>query len=465
MSGLIRCRRSHALAMVQAILFCLALSACAGLPDIRYLDQSHTEEANPTIATSRGVLPGKKTESLLAKRLRNSKTQLQELVKLEEIATGSPLIAGNKVRLLFDGPQTMQAMMDAIRNARNHINLETYIFDQDELGMQFADLLIEKQRSGVQVNIIYDSVGTLGVPAEFFEKMRAAGISLTEFNPVNPLKRFGSWRLNKRDHRKILVVDGRIGFTGGVNIAQDYARSSLFRSRGRANAELGWRDTHIRIEGPAVAALQWLFLDAWTKQRAEDLPDREYFPPLPEAGNELVRVLASEPGSNHEIYKAYMLAMQQAKKSIHITVAYFVPDIQMIQALTDAARRGVDVSIVFPSVSDAGLVYYAARSFYSELLAAGVKIHEFQASVLHAKTAVIDNAWSTVGSANLDLRSFLHNTEVNVVVLGEEFGRRMETAFQEDLKNSVQISLEEWEKRPFFERIKETAARTFEYWL
>ncbi|MGV3741854.1 MAG: cardiolipin synthase [Burkholderiaceae bacterium] len=449
----------------KLLALCMLLASCASLPDIRYLNTSVPENASPTVATAKGTLPGKKAESLLAKRLRNSKTNLQELIKLEELATGSPLIAGNRVRLLFDGPQTMHAMMDAIRGAKNHVNLETYIFDQDELGMQFADLLIEKQRAGVQVNIIYDSIGTLGVPAEFFEKMRVAGISLTEFNPVNPLKRIGPWRLNNRDHRKILVVDGRVGFTGGVNIAQDYARSSLFRSKGKANAELGWRDTHIQIEGPAVSALQWLFLDAWTKQRAEDLPDREYFPRLAEVGSELVRVIASEPGSDHEIYKAYILAMQQASKSIHITVAYFVPDVQVIQALTDAARRGVDVSIVFPSISDAGLVYYAARSFYSELLAAGVKIYEFQASVLHAKTAVIDNAWSTVGSANLDLRSFLHNTEVNVVVLGTEFGNRMEAAFQEDLKNSVQISREEWEKRPFFERVKETMSRSFEYWL
>ena len=188
----------------------MLLASCASLPDIRYLDTTEASRESPVIKTGKGTLSEKKSESLLAKRLRNSPTNLQELVKLEEIATGSPLIAGNKVRLLFDGPQTMQAMLEAIRGAKNHVNLETYIFDQDELGLRFADLLIEKQRAGVQVNIIYDSVGTIGVPAEFFEKMRAAGISLTEFNPINPLKRFGYWRLNKRDHRKILVVDGRI---------------------------------------------------------------------------------------------------------------------------------------------------------------------------------------------------------------------------------------------------------------
>jgi cardiolipin synthase len=448
-----------------AVAACFILASCAALPDIRYLNSTVSTDVSPTIATSKGALSERKTDSLLAKRLRNSKTSLGELIKLEELATGSPLIAGNRTVLLFDGPQTMQAMMAAIRNAKNHINLETYIFDQDELGIQFANLLIEKQRAGVQVNIIYDSIGTLGTPSDFFENMRSVGISLTEFNPVNPLKRFGTWRLNNRDHRKILVVDGKIAFTGGVNIAKDYARSSLFRSKGGTNAEFGWRDTHVQIEGPAVASLQWLFLDAWVKQRAEDLPDRDYFPRLTEVGSELVRVIASEPGSDHEIYKSYALAMQQAKKSIHITVAYFAPDAQIIEALTNAAQRGVDVSMVFPSISDAGLVFYAGRSFYSELLEAGVKIYEFQSSVLHAKTAVIDNAWSTIGSANLDLRSFLHNTEVNVVVIGEAFGNRMEAAFQEDIRNSIPVSREEWEKRPFTDRIKEMAARSFEYWL
>jgi cardiolipin synthase len=331
--------------------------------------------------------------------------------------------------------------------------------------LKFADLLIVKQRAGVQANIIYDSVGTLGTPAEFFERMRAAGIKLTEFNPVSPFKRFGNWRLNNRDHRKILVVDGRIAFTGGVNIAKDYARSSLFRSRGSANREFGWRDTHIQIEGPAVPSLQWLFLDAWARQNADDLLDRNYFPPRNPAGDHIVRVIASVPQRDHEIFKAYALAMQQAKKSIHITVAYFAPDTQIIELLTDAARRGVEVTLVFPAISDAGLVFYTGRSFYGELLDAGVKIYEFQQSVLHAKTAVIDGAWSTVGSANLDVRSFLHNTEANVMVIDEDFGALLENAFREDLRNSVEVTKEKWAQRPLLGRIKETAARMFEYWL
>jgi cardiolipin synthase len=452
-------------ALGLALLTGFTLSACAALPDVSYLQTSLTATSTPTVTTARGALPEGKAESLLMQRLRHTRTDIKALAALEEAATGAPLIAGNKVSLLFDGPQTMNAMMAAISGARNHINLETYIFDQDELGLKFADLLIAKQRAGVQVNIIYDSVGTIGTPAEFFQRMREAGIKLTEYNPVSPLKRFGNWRLNNRDHRKILIVDGKVGFTGGVNIAKDYARSSLFRSHGRANRELGWRDTHIRIEGPAVASLQWLFLDTWAKQNADDLLDRDYFPVINPAGERLVRIIATVPGGDLEIFKAYALAIQQAKKSIHITVAYFAPDAQVIGLLTQAARRGVDVRLVLPAISDAGLVFHAGRSYYDELLSAGVKIHEFQQSVMHAKTAVIDGAWSTVGSANLDVRSFLHNNEVNAVIIGEDFAAAMENAYAEDLRNSVEMTREKWADRPLTDRMKEGLARMFEYWL
>jgi cardiolipin synthase A/B len=448
-------------------LFCATLlallSACASLPD-----PDTTQDAArsaPTVVGANGTLSKERGASLLSQRLNNSRTDLKQLAALEEAATGSPLVAGNKVSLLFDGPQTLNAMMRAIRGAREHINLETYIFDQDELGIQFSNLLIEKQRAGVQVNIIYDSVGTLGTPAAFFQRMRDAGIRMVEFNPVNPLKVAGAWRLNNRDHRKILVVDGKIGFTGGVNIAADYANSSLFRSQGERNKELGWRDTHLQLEGPAVANLQLLFLQTFAEHSKDNLPDRNWFPALSQVGPQLVRVIGSKPGGSAEIYKAYYLALKEAKKSAHLTVAYFSPDRQVMQAILDAARRGVDVHMVFPSLSDAALVFYAARSYYQELLDAGVKISEFQESVLHAKTAVIDGVWSTVGSANVDIRSFLHNTEVNVVVLGESFGRAMEAAFQEDLRNSRPITREAWARRSVFDKLRESSARQLAYFL
>lgn len=443
----------------------LLVGACSTLPEVRYLNSSLVAPANPTVTNARGTLSVKKSKSLLARRWRNSHVDIAALAALEEAATGSPLIAGNKVTLLYDGPQTMAAMMAAINAAEDHINLETYIFDQDAVGIQFADLLIERQRAGVQVNVIYDSVGTIGTPQAFFDKMRDAGIHLLAFNPVNPLKLVGPWAPNTRDHRKILVVDGAVAFTGGVNISSTYANSSLFRSTARRSTEIGWRDTHIKIEGPAVAALQWAFLDTWASQKSPDLPDSNFFPPLKEVGDKLVRVLASEPGSDHDIYKAYVLAIQEAKQTVHITSAYFVPDAQILQALSDAALRGVDVKIILPGVTDSGLVFHAAHSFYSEMLTSGIKLYELQIAVLHAKTAVIDKVWSTIGSTNIDTRSFLHNNEVNVVVLSGEFGEAMENAFIEDLSYSVEITREKWDQRPLANRLKEWAARRFEYWL
>src|SRR5690606_8102965 len=193
--------------------------------------------------------------------------------------------------------------------------------------------------------------------------------------------------------------------------------------------------------------------------------DRNYFPPLQAAGNKIVRVIASEPGGNYETYKAYVLAMQEARKTIHIVNSYFVPDAQIVNALKTAAQRGVEVKLVFPGMSDTSLVMHAGRSFYQELLDAGVRIFELQASVLHAKTAVIDGYWSTVGSTNLDIRSFLHNSEVNLIALDLEFGNIMERAFQEDLRNSIEILPETWAKRPLPDRMREWLARRFEYWL
>jgi cardiolipin synthase A/B len=443
------------------------LAACAGLPTVNSERQAPNGGASPTVANAKGVLQAKDVHALLARRWNKSTLDLKAQAVLEEAATGVPLITGNQVSLLFDGPQTLAAMMEAIAGAKDHINLETYIFDQDPLGLKFADLLIEKQKQGVDVNILYDSVGTIGTPQAFFDRMHAAGIRLIAFNPVNPAARVGKWEINNRDHRKVMIVDGKTAFTGGINISGTYANSSLFRSKSRrpGNSKVGWRDTHVKIEGPAVAALQWIFLKAWVSQDAGDFPDRRYFPPLAEVGDKIVRVLASEPGGNFQIYKAYVLAIREAKKSVHITSAYFVPDQQIIDALIAATRRGADVKVILPGVSDSGLVFHAGHSYYDQLLGGGVKIYQLQVAVLHAKTAVIDGTWSTVGSTNIDMRSFLHNSELNVVVVGDSFGREMEAAFSEDLRGSLQITPEKWAARPVADRIKEWAARMMNYWL
>jgi cardiolipin synthase len=444
------------------------LTACASLPTVDPDKAKAQATSTPAVQSVNGALPAARANALLAKRWNKSTLDLKQQAALEETATGVPLVAGNQVKLLFDGPVTMTEMMKAIGAARNNINFETYIFDQDALGDKFADLLIEKQKAGVVVNIIYDSVGTIAVPQAFFDRMRAAGIHLIAYNPVNPAKvRGNGWKVNNRDHRKMLIVDGKVGFTGGINISDTYAKSSPFRSKSRPRTEkdVGWRDTHVRVEGPAVQAMQWLFIQHWTGQDADDLREAEYFPTPVIAGDKLMRVLGSEPGGRYEIYKAMLLAFQEAKKSIYITCAYFVPDEQTVDALVAAAKRGVDVRVVLPSVSDSGLVFNAGRAFYDRLLASGVKIHELKLAVLHAKTVVIDGVWSTVGSANIDQRSFMHNAEVNVIVLGEPFGREMENAFREDLRNSNEVTLRAWRDRPMITRMKEWISQVWDYWL
>jgi cardiolipin synthase len=457
--------RDWSIRFVSIFFMTMLSTACASLPEVDSLHRVAAASGSPTVTNAQGTLSNSASRSLLTTRWHNSHTDIAGLAALEEAATGDPLIEGNKIALLYDGPQTMKAMMDAISKAKDNINLETYIFDQDELGLRFADLLIARQREGVQVNIIYDSVGTIGTPQVFFDRMREAGIHLLAFNPVNPLRLIGPWEPNNRDHRKILIVDGLIAFTGGLNISATYAKSSPFRSKARRNTQYGWRDTHIQIEGPAVARLQWIFLNNWASQNSPDLPDSNFFPPLKNVGDKLVRVLASDPDGAHDIFKAYAIAIQEAKKTIHITNAYFVPDPQTQKELCDAAQRGVDVKLVLPGIADSDLVLHAAQSFYSELLACGIRIYQLQLAVLHAKTAVIDGVWSTVGSSNFDTRSFLHNKEINVIVFGEEFASAMEKAFSEDLRNTIEITKEKWEQRPLSDKFKEWAARRLKYWL
>jgi cardiolipin synthase len=450
--------------MCHALLLVLggATLGCVQLPEVRYPKGPAHQDAVPAARTgAEGGRPGK-GEAILAQRLAASGIAIKDRPALEAAASGHAWSAGNKVTLLFDGPQTMAAMAAAIAAARDTIDLETYIFDQDELGLRFADLLIQKQHDGVQVSIIYDCVGTSGTPEAFFTRMSDAGIHLCPFNPLNPLRRLGRWKINHRDHRKILVVDGKVGFAGGANISEAYAKGSLFHRRSAKPSSLGWRDTQVRIEGPAVAELQLLFVENWFSQRADGLDPKDYFPPLAAAGDKTVQVVGSQPGSDFEIYRAYVLAIEQARQTLHLTAAYFVPDVQLVQALEAAARRGVQVELVLTSVNDSGMVHQASQSYYQELLQAGVRVFQLKSSILHAKTAVIDGRWSTVGSTNLDMRSFIFNKEINVIVMGDEFGREMEAAFTEDLKNSVEITLKDWQRRPEGDRVKEWAARALE---
>jgi len=392
----------------------------------------------------------------------------KHLATEQAINADSPLVMGNKLVLLQDGPATYKAMFAAIHEAKDNINLETYIFGDDDIGRQFADLLLERQAAGVQVNLIYDSVGCLNTPREFFERLKAGGIHVLEFNPVNPLAGDKKkWLLNNRGHRKLLVVDGRIAFIGGVNISESYSSSPTIKSaRKKGVSAVGWRDTHLQIEGPVVAEFQKLFMDTWLKQKGEPLTQEDYFPKLEKQGNDIVRAIGSAAADPYSlIYLTLLSAIDNAEQRVYLTNAYFVPDPQLIKSLTDAARRGVDVKLILPSHTDSWMVFHAGRSYYSELLRAGVKIYERRGAVMHSKTASIDGVWSTIGSTNLDWRSFLHNDEINAAVLSRNFARQMDVIFAADLAQSDAVELKRWEHRSLLLRVKEWAARLAEYWL
>ncbi len=382
---------------------------------------------------------------------------------------GPDILAGNEVRLLIDGPAAYNAIFAALSSATETIDIEMYIFDADKIGRALADLLREKSRAGVRVRLIYDSVGCIRTPRSFFDEMRADGVATIEFHPVNPLA--GKFlRLNNRDHRKIFIVDNRIAYTGGINISGVYTHGSGISRKQKprdeaAALEDGWRDTQIEITGPAVNAFSDLFDAMWMIGKGEPslaLPERK----RNAAGNKYVRVIGSSPEDEiNFIYADLLGAIKRARQSIHITMSYFSPNRAMIEALREAAQRGVDVQLVLPGFSDWWPVLEAGRSHYGELLEGGIHIYERKDVFLHAKTVVIDGVWSTVGSSNMDVRSFLHNYEVNVVILGEDFGASMEAMFARDRNSAEPVRKEKWQDRPLSLRLKQTVSRMFSYWL
>jgi cardiolipin synthase len=443
-------------------------NGCATLPNAsEKIAEAPTAREPRQIESSNGLLSPEKSKAI-TERLKSSANPTDILERhnaVVESVTESPLTKGNKVTLLVDGQAAYAAMFKAIQGARDHINLETFIIEDDETGRKFADLLLQKQAEGVQVNLIYDSVGSFSTPAPFYQRLRDKGIQVVEFNPINPFKARKHWILAHPDHRKILIIDGKVAIAGGINISKVYS-STPFRRDPDEKTPLPWRDTDVQIEGPAVTEFQKLFLDTWQKQKGPALSKRNYFPDQKEAGNALVRVVGSTPGqSNRIIFIVYVSAITFAEHSIHLTNAYFIPDDQTLDAFTDAARRGVDVKIILPSTSDSRMALYAAQYNYSELLKAGVKVYERRNALLHAKTAVIDGVWSTVGSTNLDYWSLLSDDEVNTVVLSHEFAVEMEKMFARDLAESDEIKWEEWKKRPLFPRIREWFAHIFSRWM
>lgn len=462
--GLARCRvRRVALGLILA-----GLGACGSLPVI-VPDLSRRVAEPVQLSDAHGPLTHARSKAILGRLARGGQATdiFERHLAVEGEIVGSPLTTGNDVVLLQDGPSTYQAMLAAILAARDHINMESYIFEDDEVGRRFADALIAKQQQGVQVNLIRDSVGTLRTPAAFFARLTASGVRVLEFNPVNPLTARKEWELNQRDHRKLLIVDGLTAFMGGINVSSVYSGGSFTQaSRMRPDGTPAWRDTDLRLRGPVVAEFQRLFLATWAAQKGEELPPRNYFPPPERAGRQVVRAIGSSPEEPYSlIYETLLSAIGSAETSVYLTNAYFVPDPQLLAALQAAAARGVDVKLILPGQTDSWLVFHAGRSHYEQLLRSGVEIYERHGVILHAKTALIDGVWTTVGSTNLDWRSFLHNHELNAVVLGREFGQEIQAMFDGDLAQSDAITLDSWQHRPMGMRVREMLARMWEYWL
>ncbi|HEX4972379.1 MAG TPA: cardiolipin synthase [Steroidobacteraceae bacterium] len=458
----------HRHARLLLPLLILICASCASPAALSSRSPS-AERVKAPIVTSNGALPPRAAERVVEQRLEDlhDSEHVRELIDAFRESAAAPLVAGNRVTLLVDGPKTLTAIRNAIESAHHHVHLETYIFADDEVGRALRDLLIRRRQEGVEVRVLYDAIGSVTTPAAFFEPMRQAGVEVLQFRPLNPTRTM-PWKLNNRDHRKIVVVDGRVAFTGGINISSTYASSSSLRPGPKNGQEEAWRDTHVEIEGPAAAQFQTLFVKIWERAGGK-LSDAsaQYFPPLAPGGAELVAAVASSGGDRHEttIYDTYVAAIGHASSRLWMTQAYFAPDPALRQALIAAARRGVDVRVIVPSFSDSALIFHASRADYDELLAGGVRIYEQRYAMLHAKSMVIDSALSMVGSANFDIRSFLHNNEVNAVVVGSEFAERMEALFQRDLGDTRELQLKSWRKRPWLDRFKELTSSLFSYWL
>jgi cardiolipin synthase A/B len=458
-------RTQRRTAAVTYVLLFLTLCGCATLPELSLIE--YREKASgklPTIVEDYRPLSRAESEhvlEVLAPDPIDRCALTEHLVLLEQISH-LPLIAGNAAELLIDGKQAYPEMLRAVAEARDSVNIESYIFEDDGVGRRFGKFFIERQTAGVQVNIIYDSYGSSRTSNGFFEGLSKAGVLTVAFNPLGEKKT--DHPFYRRDHRKILIVDGKVGFTGGINISDLYG-PKRGDYEGESKKGEPWRDTQVKIEGPGVNGMQQLFVKEWERQDGPPLSQRNYFPQIERKGDDLVRVLGSAPGDNYLVYLMYLSAITHARHSVHLTVSYFAPDGQMMKALTDAARNGIDVRIVFPHTSDLPGFVTAARSHYSELLAAGVRVYERAGVMLHAKTAVIDSVWSTVGSTNFERWSFMRNNEVNAVIVSRRFARQMENLFDADVRQSQAIDKDQWKKRPFMQKVKEWFVARISYWL
>lgn len=365
---------------------------------------------------------------------------------------GPPVIDGNTVKELLNGDQIFPAMLTAIRGAQKSVTFETYIYWSGEIGREFSQALAERAKAGVKVHVLLDWVGANKLDDDALALMRDAGV---EVEMYHPLRWYNLGRVNNRTHRKLLVIDGRIGFTGGVGIADKWL--------GSARNPDEWRDSHFQLEGPAVAQMQATFMDNWMKSRSEVLHGDVYFPPLTQRGEHQAQVFKSSSTEGSESVRLmYLLSMTSAKKSLLIANSYFVPDDLSIDTLVGARKRGVRVEIIVPGAKiDTAVTRRASRSRWGKLLEAGVEISEFQPTMYHCKVMIVDGLWVSVGSTNFDSRSFRLNDEANLNIYDATFAQRQTEIFNDDKKRARRVTLAEWQSRPLKEKLLESAAGLF----
>jgi cardiolipin synthase len=381
----------------------------------------------------------------------NPPHEYKGLVNLLNRLKSSPLYGGSSVEFYTDGVSKFKDLFAELEKAEKHIHIQYYIFLDDDIGRKTRDILVKKASEGVTVRLIYDDVGSWKAQRNFFKDMQDHGIEVQPFLKV-AFKILTS-RVNYRNHRKIVVVDGKVGFVGGMNVADRYIRGVDFGV---------WRDSHIKVEGKAVAGLQTSFLIDWYSSRKEFLASDTYYPLLEGKGDNMMQLVTSGPvGRFKDIHLGILQAISNAKESVFIQTPYFVPTDSLLQVIQMAAMRGVDVRLMLPRHSDTTFVHIASMSFLKEVLDAKVSVYFYEAGFLHSKLMTVDNSLTITGSANMDVRSFEHNFEIDAFIYNEDTCRKAREIFLGDMEQSTLLSVEAWDKRPHFARFKESVMRLF----
>ena len=372
-----------------------------------------------------------------------------QFIRSMGLLLGPPVVGGNRFEALVNGDEIFPSMLEGMRSAQHTITFETFIYWSGAIGEEIARVLADKARAGIAVHVLLDWVGSSKMDKRYQQMLREAGVQLVLYHKPHWT---GLGRMNDRTHRKLLVIDGRIGFTGGVGIADEWT--------GHAQDEKHWRDTHFRVEGPAVGQMQAVFMDNWVKSTGNVLHGPRYFPEIDAAGNGLAHVFSSSPsGGSDDMELMYLMAITAAEHSIHLSTAYFVPDKLTINAIVEAAKRGVKVRVVTPGKRiDTHTVREASRACWGDLLAAGVQMYEYQPTMFHCKVIVVDEYLVSVGSTNFDSRSFKLNDEANLNIYDRDFARQQTAIFDADAALAKRITLDDWRRRSLRERLLERVA-------